>query len=285
MGKLLWRSPDPRTIFKGKLGVTKQVAWSRPVPLAEVKAVGRAVQGTVNDVMLAAATGALRRYLEGHGELVEQLTIRAGLSVNLRAPNAHSSLGNQAGAVLVGLPLGLGTPLERLRQVKRHMDEIKDSPEASVVWGLLNALGRAPVEMQNMLVATYCTRDTAVVANVPGPAETAYLAGAPLSSLMFWVPALGGAGLCLSIASYAGQVWFGAGTDQGLIPDPDRIVAEFHIEFEALQRATRKLAPHRDRAAVSAGSIEAMSTMLDEALAKVDGLLEGQQAEPSQDAG
>ena len=63
MSKLLWRSPDPSTIFKGKLGVPKQVAWSRPVPLAEVKAIGRAVGGTVNDVMLAAATGALRRYL------------------------------------------------------------------------------------------------------------------------------------------------------------------------------------------------------------------------------
>lgn len=102
---------------------------------------------------------------------------------------------------------------------------------------------------------------------------------------MFWVPALGGAGLCLSIASYAGQLWFGVGTDQRLIPDPDRIVAEFHIDFEALQRATRKLVPHRDRAAVSAGSIEAVSTRLDEAIAKVDALLEGQQGEPSQDAG
>ena len=64
MGKLLWRSPDPSTIFKGELGVAKQVAWSRPVQLTEVKAVGRVVGGTVNDVMLAAATGALRQYLE-----------------------------------------------------------------------------------------------------------------------------------------------------------------------------------------------------------------------------
>jgi WS/DGAT/MGAT family acyltransferase len=80
MRKLLWRSPDPRTMFKGRLGVKKQVVWSRPVAMAEVKAVGRAVGGTVNDVMLAAATGALRRYLAGYGESVQQLTIRAGLS-------------------------------------------------------------------------------------------------------------------------------------------------------------------------------------------------------------
>jgi hypothetical protein len=165
------------------------------------------------------------------------------------------------------------------------MDEIKSSPEASVVLGLLNALGKAPVEIQDTLVETYCTRDTAVVANMPGPAETVYLAGAPLSSLMFWVPALGGAGLCLSFVSYAGQAWFGAGTDKGLIPDPERVVAEFHTEFEALQRSTQETASDRDRAAVSEDSIEAMNAMLDEAIAKVDAVLEGQQAELSQDAG
>ena len=67
-----------------------------------------------------------------------------------------------------------------------------------------------------------------------------YLAGAPLSTLMFWVPALGGAGLCLSIVSYAGQVWFGAGTDQGLVPDPEELIAGFHAEFEALQRSAQE---------------------------------------------
>jgi WS/DGAT/MGAT family acyltransferase len=253
--------------------------------LAEAKAVGRAVGGTVNDVMLAAATGALRRYLESHGELVEGLTIRAGLSVNLRTPNTHPSLGNQAGAVLVDLPVGLDTALDRLRQVKRRMDEIKNSPEASVVWGLLNALGKAPSEVQDALVETYLSRDTAVIANVPGPEEEVYLAGAPLSSLMFWVPALGGAGLCLSIVSYAGQVWFGASTDQSLVPDPEGIMAGFHAEFEALQRSTQELASDRDKATVSEGSIEAMNAMLGEAMAKVDALLEGQEAGPSQGTG
>jgi WS/DGAT/MGAT family acyltransferase len=285
MSKLLWRSPDPSTIFKGGLGVPKRVAWSRPVPLAEVKAVGHAVGSTVNDVMLAAATGALRQYLVDRGEPVQGLTIRAGLSVNLRAPNARPSLGNQAGAVLIDLPVGLDTALDRLRQVKRGMDEIKDSPEASVIWALLNALGKAPADTQEALVETYCTRETAVIANVPGPGEPVYMVGAPLSTLMFWVPALGGAGLCLSIASYAGQVWFGAATDQGLLPDPEELIAGFHGEFEALQRSTQELAPDRDAVAVSEGSIETMNAALDEAMAKVDALLGGQEAGPSQGAG
>jgi diacylglycerol O-acyltransferase len=273
LSKLLWRTPDPSTIFKGRLGVTKQVAWSQPVALAEVKAVGRSVGGTVNDVMLAVATGALRRYLESHGEPVGGLTIRAGLSVNLRPPDAEASLGNQAGALLVELPVGVDTALERLQQVKRQMDRLKDSPEASVVWALLNALGNAPPSVQDLLVEAYCTRETAVVANMAGPAETVYLAGAPLSTLMFWVPPLGGAGLCLSIASYAGQVWFGAGTDQGLVPDPAELMAAFHAELEALQRVTQALSEERDSVAVGENTVEAMNALLDEALAKVDALL------------
>lgn len=284
ISKLLLRSPDPRTILKGRLGVTKRAVWSRPVALAEIKVVGRAVEGTINDVMLTAATGALRRYLESHGAPVQGLVIRAGLSVNLRTPNAQPSLGNQAGAVLVELPVGLDTTLDRLQQVKQHMDEIKDSSEASVVWGLLSALGKAPAEIQDALVETYCTRDTTVIANMPGPGETVYLAGVRLSTPMFWVPALGGAALCLSIVSYDGQVWFGVSTDQSLVPDPEEIVAGFHAEFEALQHATQELARDRDRAAVSEHSIEAMNAMLDKAIAKVDALLGGQEAEPSQGA-
>ena len=178
---------------------------------------------------------------------MQGLTIRAGLSVNLRDPDAGLSLGNQAGAVLVDLPVGLEAALDRLQQVKRRMDAIKDSPEASVVWGLLNALGKAPAEIQDALVETYVSRDTTVIANMPGPGETVYLAGAPLSTLMFWVPALGGAGLCLSIVSYDGQVWFGAGTDQGLVPDPENLIAGFQAEFEALQHAAQDVAPDWDR--------------------------------------
>jgi WS/DGAT/MGAT family acyltransferase len=273
LNKLLWRGQDPATSFIGRLGVSKEVAWSGPVALAEVKTVGRAVGGTVNDVMLAAATGALRRYLQSHGEPVGGLTIRVGLSVDLRAPDAEASLGNRAGALLVELPVGVDTALERLRQVKRQMDRLKESPEAGVVWALLNALGNAPPRVQDLLVEAYCSRETAVLANVPGPAEPVYLAGAPLSTLMFWVPALGGAGLCLSIASYAGQVWFGAGTDQGLVPDPEELTIGFHVEFEALRRATQALKEERDSLAVGEHTIEALSATLDEALAKVDGLL------------
>jgi diacylglycerol O-acyltransferase len=274
LSRMLFRLPDPQTAFRGKLGPAKRAAWSAPVSLADVKNTGRVVGGTVNDVMLAATSGALRQYLQSRGDPVEGLTIRAGLSVNLRSPETEPEPGNQAGALLVPLHLGIADPLERLFTVKRTMDDLKSSPEATVVYGLLNALGMAPTETQDALVESYCTRDTAMMANVPGPGETIHLAGAPLETLLFWVPAFGAVGLNLNFISYAGWIRLGIATDKGLVPDPDRIVAEFEAEFEALQAAAGELEAKGANDAAGEGSIEAMSAMLDDAVRALDALLE-----------
>jgi diacylglycerol O-acyltransferase len=66
--KLVMRPHDPETVLRGTLGTSKRAAWSAPMALDEIKAVGRLVGGTVNDVMVAACAGALRRYLQGRGE-------------------------------------------------------------------------------------------------------------------------------------------------------------------------------------------------------------------------
>jgi diacylglycerol O-acyltransferase len=274
LSRMLFRSPDPKTAFRGKLESAKRAAWSAPVALADVKAIGRVAGGTINDVMLAATTGALRRYLQSRGEPVDGLTIRAGLSVNLRSPEAEPELGNQAGALLVSLPIGTAHPLKRLCEVKRTMDDLKSSPEGTMIYGLLNALGMAPAETQDALVESYCTRDTAMMANVPGPRKTIHLAGAPLETLLFWVPAFGGVGLNLNVVSYAGQIRLGVATDKGLVPNPEMIVAEFQVEFEALQASAGELEAERAADAVSEDPIEAMSAMLDDAVRTLDAILE-----------
>jgi hypothetical protein len=73
--------------------------------------------------------------------------------------------------------------------------------------------------------------------NVPGPRQTLYLAGAPVRSIMFWVPQSARLGLGVSIISYAGEVRVGVVTDSGLVPDPDAIVAGFHEELRAMMSA------------------------------------------------
>jgi diacylglycerol O-acyltransferase / wax synthase len=236
LSRLLLMSPDPQTPFKGKLGVSKRAAWSAPIALDDVKAIGHAVGGTVNDVLLAAVTGALRRYLLGRGELVDGLELRAAVPVNLRAANEPPTLGNRFGLIFLSLPVGADDPLDRLYDLKQRMEVIKDSPEALVTFGVLHAMGLMTSQLQDVGVALFGSKATAVMTNVPGPRETIYLAGAPVRELMFWVPQSGRLGLGVSIFSYAGQVWLGVATDVGLIPDPDTIIGAFQDEFDLLRR-------------------------------------------------
>ena len=234
LGKLLLMLPDPKTIFKGDLGVPKRVAWSEPILLGEVKAVGHVTGGTVNDVLLTVVTGALRRYLQHRGEPVKGLNFRAIVPVNLRPRNEVPDMGNRFGLVFLSLPVGISDPLDRLIELKRRMDEIKDSPEAIVAFGILNAIGMAPSEIEDVVVNVFATKGTAVMTNVPGPQQTLYLAGQPIRSIMFWVPQSGRLGLGVSILSYDGEVRLGVATDAGLVPYPDTIIEGFHHEFDAL---------------------------------------------------
>ena len=236
LSRLLLMSPDRQTLFKGQLGVSKRAAWSAPIALDDVKAIGRAVGGTVNDVLLAAVTGALRRYLLGRGELVDGLNLRAAVPVNLRSPNEPPTLGNRFGLIFLSLPVGADDPLDRLYDLKQRMEAIKGSPEALVTFGVLHAIGLLTSQLQDVGVSLFGSKATAVMTNVPGPRETIYLAGAPVRELMFWVPQSGRLGLGVSILSYAGQVRLGVATDVGLIPDPDAIIGAFQAEFELLMR-------------------------------------------------
>jgi WS/DGAT/MGAT family acyltransferase len=228
--------PDPPNLFKGPLGVTKRAAWSRPESLDQVKAIGRANSATVNDVLVAAATGALRRYLVRRGQPVTGLEIRASVPVNLRpAPDAYK-LGNSFGLVFLSLPVGIASARRRLNAVRRRMEELKRSPDALMTFALLNTVGRLPSQIEGLLLRFFGSKATAVMTNVPGPDQPVYLAGRRIARVMFWVPLSGHLGLGISILSYAGEVMLGVATDAGLVPDPQTIVDDFHQEMAELGR-------------------------------------------------
>jgi hypothetical protein len=169
--------------------------------------------------------------------------------------------------VFLALPVGLADPAERLRELKRRMDELKGSLEPPLTYSLLHAIGAVPAPIQNVLIDFLGTKASALMTNVTGPREPIYLAGAPLESLMFWVPQSGGVGLGVSILSYAGQVRLGVLVDEGLVPDPEEIVAAFHAEFETLLDQAQKLE--------ETYSASDLSAMLDDALATLDMLVAG----------
>jgi WS/DGAT/MGAT family acyltransferase len=229
---------DPATRFKGRLGRRKVVAWCEPIPLPEVKAVAKALDCTVNDVLLASVTGALREYLIAHGGELDGLEIRATVPVNLRPLEHAKELGNFFGLVFLVLPVGVANPLERLYLVKQRMQELKRSKQAVMTFGALAILGLAPTLLQRRALDLLSHKATAVATNVPGPQMPLYLAGQRVLEQMFWVPQSGQIGLGISILSYDGRVQFGIIADHNLVPDPQAVIDRFAGEFEKLLFAT-----------------------------------------------
>jgi diacylglycerol O-acyltransferase len=242
IAKLALMTEDSPTRFKGKPGAGKKVAWAEPLALDEVKAVGKALGASVNDVLLSCVAGALREYLVRKGDDVDGVTIRALVPVNLRPLEKAYRLGNQFGLVFLDLPIGIDNPVERLYAVRANMRALKGSYQPILALGLLAAMGAGPQALQDQLLDALARNATAVMTNVPGPQQPLWLAGARMESLMFWVPQSGDIGMGVSILSYDGEVQFGLITDRGLVPDPERVIVRFAPEFEKLV-LTALLAP------------------------------------------
>ncbi|MGC1818661.1 MAG: wax ester/triacylglycerol synthase family O-acyltransferase, partial [Casimicrobiaceae bacterium] len=238
VAKLALMAQDSPTRFKGRPGVAKRVAWAEPLPLPEVKAIGKALDSSVNDVLLSCVAGALRDYLVARGDPVEGVVLRALVPVNLRPIETAYRLGNQFGLVFLDLPIGIENPVERLYAVRANMNALKGSYQPILALGLLAAMGSGPKLLQETLLSILSRNATAVMTNVPGPQQPLYMAGARIDNLMFWVPQSGDIGMGVSIISYNDNVQFGVVTDRGLCPDPERVIERFPAQFEQLVLAT-----------------------------------------------
>jgi WS/DGAT/MGAT family acyltransferase len=232
---------DSPTSLKGHPGHHKRVAWCPPLPLAEVKAVGRAMNCSVNDVLLSCVAGAIGAYLKSRDEEVQGKLIRAMVPVNLRSLEHAYKLGNQFGLAPLVLPIGLDNPVERLYDVRRRMGELKGSMQPLLTFGLLAVAGLLVKPAQQAMLSLFSKKTTAVMTNVPGPAIKLKLCGSTIEETLFWVPQSGSVGLGVSILSYGGGVQFGVVSDSTLCPDPQQIIDRFEPEFNKLAMVTLML--------------------------------------------
>ena len=239
---------DSPTRLKGKPGAKKTVAWDDSLLLAEVKAVGKALGASINDVLLACAAGAIGQYLADRGEDPAGKEIRAMVPVNLRPLEQAWQLGNRFGLVPLVLPIGIANPIERLFAVRARMSELKGSFQPVMAFGLLSVAGLLIKPVQHAMLNIFAKKATAVMTNVPGPAQALKFCGATVEKVMFWVPQSGDIGMGVSILTYAGRVQFGLITDSGLCPDPEAIIANFAPEFEKLLMLAMMLPWERDGA-------------------------------------
>ena len=232
---------DSPTLLKGKPIGRKTVAWCEPLPLDDIKTIGRGLGCSINDVLLSCAAGAIGSYLRDLGDDPEGKEIRAMVPVNLRPLEKAWQLGNRFGLAPLTLPIGIANPIERVFDVRRRMDELKGSYQPLLAFAILSVTGLLIKPAQDAILGLFAKKTTAVMTNVPGPTAPLKFCGSTLRQNMFWVPASGDVGVGVSILSYAGGVQFGLITDQKLCPEPQQIIDRFALEFEQLLLATMML--------------------------------------------
>jgi diacylglycerol O-acyltransferase / wax synthase len=232
--ELLTVPAEHETLLKGDHGVAQRVAWTPPMSLPEVKDIAHATRTTVNDVLLAALSGGLARYLAVRGEFGEDLHIMVPFNIRPADEPLPADLGNRFGLILLALPIRSRSPRVRLADVHRRMLAIKRSRQPAMSYAILDAMGRTPAAVEARMIDLFSAKSTAVVTNVPGPREPVQLAGVPVREVLVWAPCAGSVGMSVSIFSYRDMVTIGFMTHASLVPEPDALVDEVVAELDEL---------------------------------------------------
>jgi WS/DGAT/MGAT family acyltransferase len=192
--------------------------------LDDYKRVRKAHGGTVNDVVLATVTGALREWLQSRGEPVTaRSTVRALVPVSVRT--AEDNLGNRVSAYLVDLPVGEPNPVVRLHQVSFAMRAHKEAGQSVGADAIVALSGFAPPTLHSLgarAASSFSRRFfNLVVTNVPGPQLPLYADGAQLLAAYPIVPLAKGQAVSVGLTSYNGGVYYGLNADRDAMPDVD----------------------------------------------------------------
>ena len=142
---------------------------------------------------------------------------------------------NRFGLVYLELPVGEASVKGRINAVKRNMKKLKNGMQAQMSYNILGILGYFPSAVERWALRFFSSKASAVMTNVPGPAEPVILKGKKLSKPMFWVPQSGGIGIGVSILSYDNKVEFGFVADAALVPDPQAMINDYIDEFKSIQ--------------------------------------------------
>lgn len=237
--KILLGTRNDTTCWTGTVGTRKAVAWSPPLPLAEVKAVARANHATVNDVLVTCVAGTLHAYLGRHDSACS--SVNWMIPVNLKALDTTlpDELGNSFAIVQLELPTDEPDPLNVLDVVCRRMSRIKNGHEAAIAFRVQEIISGFGTAVYHASVNLLANRAIGVLTNVPGPPVPVYLAGEKVAGMVGWAPLSGNQPMSFTIYSYDGNVFVGIACDADLVPDHEQIVDGFADAFQRLSIAVR----------------------------------------------
>jgi WS/DGAT/MGAT family acyltransferase len=232
--------PAPPSVFNVPIGPHRRFTWVRG-DLDQFKAVKNALGGTVNDVVLAAVTGALGRYMRRHGQEMDRPPLRAMVPVSVRAEVERGALGNRVAAMWAPLPVGITDPVERLQRISASMQQLKRSGQTVGAQVLTQLAGFAPPTIVSQAARLQARQRlfNLVVTNVPGPQFPLYLLGRQLESIFPMVPLAKNTALGIAIMSYNGQLNFGLAGDYDALADIDQLAAELRESIAELAAAAQ----------------------------------------------
>jgi diacylglycerol O-acyltransferase len=240
--------PAPAVPFNTPIGPERSFCWAS-FDLADFKAVKNALGGTVNDVSLTVAAGALRRWLLERGQRVDGVELKALVPVSIRTENEHGELGNKLTAMRGPLPVGVADPAQRLRTVSAAMDSLKASKQplgAEAIWGLNDWFRdfAPPLLLGPTAAINFSTRlFNLLVTNFPGPQVPFYVLGRELTAIHPVGFLAQRHALAIAILSYNGRVSFGLLADPAALPDAERIAAHLAASVEELRAAAQIASP------------------------------------------
>ncbi len=247
----------PRTAFNVAITPERGFATAT-VPRAELKAIAAANDATVNDVVLALCSGALRRYLKRNASIPRKALI-ASMPISLRE-QGNTEMRTQATLSLVSLASNVADPLKRLRAIRDSAGATKsvarsaksviptDFPLIGVPW-ILGAL--ASLYGRSRVVDTLPVLANVLVSNVPGPPVPLYAGGLRMTG--YWPLSIveHGIGLNITLMSYAGNLCLGFVVARCAVPDARQLADDFLDAFEELKQRMQKPARAPRKAAVA----------------------------------
>jgi WS/DGAT/MGAT family acyltransferase len=228
-------SAAPRTTLNVPIGATRRYLVTH-ARLADVKAIGHEMEGSVNDVLLAACTAGLRELMLSRGERPPAAGVRAMVPMNIRGGAERLALGNRVSSLFVELPVAADGRLERLTSIVQETTRLKASHAAMGAEAMIDLASLAPPVLHALLARSlYATRlFNITITNVPGPRQPLYTLGASLHAVYPLVPLAAEHAIGIAIFSYLDEMAIGVSADRDSCPDLDVLVSGIESELAAL---------------------------------------------------
>lgn len=228
------RSTSP---INGRNGPHRAVDWTM-TPVALMKAIGKAIGGSINDVVLTVLSTALREFFLALGATPGEQPFRALVPVSIWSERQRGEVGNQIMNWLIELPLGEADSRRQMATIHAVTEELKHSDKALGVKAIQSFLEYTP-GLLSVAVRNAAGPSNTLITNIPGPQMALYQMGARMLENYPIVPMLEDMGLGIGVMSYDGTMYWGITVDTDIVADPAPFRAALEKAVKSVARTAR----------------------------------------------